>query len=311
MTEKVFLRLSKKQWKIISILLIVLIVLTNVIVLFLQEFDSENDVHPFYIQESNAHLPLNGKVAMLFSATSFQLKSELNAHTGWVVNDLPTHLFAILDNTENRQLCVVKTTARAFMVMSPLLTKNKGIGKENQHILNASSQLNTAPDEWGAFGIQTDAAERKFNSALSSVNMFTTEVVNIDEDVVVFSSAALRTIIDKLANADDGILSLPFSRVIETENSDGWLTVDDRFYCAQGGARVARDILVALKYSFPSMIDSGGGAVFLDNAILAFDKIAKWNPWLVMETTHDLAEVHHQYAVAFRNLTKLSATIKN
>ena len=311
MTEKVFLGLNKKQCKSISVFLIALIVMINVVVLSLQEFYSENDIDPFFTQESNAYLPLNSKVAMFFGATSFQLERELNAHTGWVVNDLPTHLFAILDNTENRQLCVVKTTARAFMVMSPLLTKTKGMGKENQHILDASSQLNTSPHEWGAFGVQTDAAERKFGSALHSVNMFIKEVVNNEEDVVVFSSTALRTILDKLANADDGILYLPFSRIIEAEDSDDWSTVDDRFYCAQGGARVARDMLVALRSLFPSMIDSGGGAVFLDNAILAFDRVAKWNPWLVMETTHDLAEVHHQYAVAFRNLAKLSATIKN
>lgn len=310
MSDNLFFGFDKKTLKILAIVTTVIVTIIIVVVLLLQEFDSENDIGSYYTQETNSELLLNQKVAILFKATTNQVNLELDSHVGWVVNDLPLHPFAILDNTEHRQECVAKTTARALAVISPLTTKVGGVGQENQLILDAIADMNSKTFVFGLW-VQSDATEKRFQSALDLVYQFGHEMMKEKDAKVVFSSTAMRGIIDRLADGDAGILSLPFGRIIEENQNDGWLTVDDRFYCGQGGARVARDILVTLKYLFPSIVSSGGGAGFLDNAIHAFDQAAKWNPWIVLETTHDIDVMHRYYNTAFRNLSKFRDTIKN
>ncbi len=313
------LSVSTKVVLTISVLVTLIFCLTFALVVFDQITYSNSEVEKRFSNEKNSSISVNQKGMLLIDAAYSEMKKELDSTLGWCPNDLIIWPASWLDNRCNRQMGVWYSTGKAMTLLSERITK-LGMGDdENQYTKKARLHLANFPDQWGWGGARDDASENHFTLAGEFIDDFRQLVIKNESDktrkkLINIRSDDFVQLIEMIVG-DGGILSEPFGRLTARNANLPWSELDDTVYNAQGSARVARNILVALKSTFPEEL-ARGGMENLDVAIEALDAASNFNPWWITRGegpslwADHRAKIQRYYNDAFRRLNDLQASLK-
>ncbi len=114
--------------KIIIICLIALVIFLVFVSWIEQKTYPKHEFSGLVTDQDVSKMTQNQKVALLFRSTVEPVRLELNRWPYFVVNDLPFHPVAYMDNTASRQECLVTMTAIAVRNMTGLITRKDGVG---------------------------------------------------------------------------------------------------------------------------------------------------------------------------------------
>ena len=267
----------------------------------------EFPINPKFDQKSNAELSLDRKSALLFEAATHQMNKEMQSLTGWTPNDLswmPTKWF---DNKLNRQIGVRNATRLLTAAMSVKFT-NLGHGtKENDDTREGSANLSSPENKWNmGFG----DTEVNFIDGLNLLQKYITEANAANGKKM--SNINPPDLLDIMNVIIYDVLREPLGRLQEQEKPLTFSELDDEVYYAQGTAIVVRDVLVALRSTFPSIMVKGESEN-LNMAIEKLSKMADDNPYCVysiMELGDTRAIFATFYNSAMEQLKVVASSIK-
>lgn len=251
------------------------IVAITLLVVVDQVIYPEFPIDPKFDQKSNAELSLDRKSALLFEAATHQMNKEMKSLTGWTPNDLswmPTKWF---DNKLNRQIGVRNATRLLTAAMSVKFT-NLGHGtKENDDTREGSANLSSPENKWNmGFG----DTEVNFIDGLDLLKKYIREANAANGKKM--SNINPPDLLDIMNVIIYDVLREPLGRLQEQEKPLAFYELDDEVYYAQGTAIVVRDVLVALRSTFPNIMVKGE-AENLNMAIEKLSQMADDNPYCV------------------------------
>ncbi len=235
----------------------------------------EFPINPKFDQKTNVELSFDRKSALLFESAIYQMDKEMYSFTGWTYNDkefMPTKWF---DNKINRQRGVRNASRLLAERMSALFT-NLGTGsKENTDTREGAANLNSPEGKWNWYMGDT---EPNFIDGLDSLKKYIREANKAND--MKMANINPNDILDLMHIIINDVLREPLGRLQEQEKPLSFSELDDAVYYAQGTAIVVRDVLVALRSTFPNIMVKGS----TENLNLAIEKLSQMaddNPYCV------------------------------
>ncbi len=261
-----------------------------------------------FAQSSAKDIALEKKGVGLFQSATRQLKYEMDVFPWWSANDPFFMPQGWWDNPRNRKEGVWYATSQAVDMLSDRITRYGTGQPENLFTLTARKKINIGPNEW-KWGVTT--SEGYFEAALQLIEKY--EKCALQKKCMVdIRSDDLEYI---LRGIKDRVLAEPYGRLTARNSTQPFDKLDDVVMFAVGSARVARDILVAMRYFFHDELDRGG-IENMDAAIDSLNAASEFHPWWVARGDRDSMWADHRaklsryYTEAFRRIENLADSLR-
>lgn len=246
------------------------------------------NLHPD-ILKANPKMSKEEKGAQLFSSIVYQLERELQSPFGWTPNDI-FPLTAWLDNRTNRQRGVIFATRVLVNFFSLNIGKYGRADKEDENLKEARTKYFPFTESKWWF----PASEEMYLEGINCIRNYKQDLEKGKTTYNIRSDDKYNVL---LMITGEELLGPTLGLLIQTNQEVGFDELDDHVYYAQGVVLVLRDFLHTLVNLYPDIVEKGGE----ENIKIAFrdmDKIAKFDPLIVLRGDHDSLFADHRGKVA-------------